>query len=773
MTRDDIKIKKSLFLCISIIISLLAILVIPRTSYAAVASDNRPPYNTPETAARNLCIADGWPVARYGAIWLTNSASYYANSVDIPKDATSVTVQIRGSVYGCHHGGIDNIYATNVSPDPAYSGSFRLSGFPASPNNYFFRGTSQGAHNWSTQGGQLTVTFDTTGLATNNINRTDSQNIDVGLYRCFDLDTSNPPTGSCYTEVVTITVNRAPQHRVQAHVFMVDTNGTFLGDIQGAQLTTCYPLGGSQITTDSVGFAYMNIDESSGFCMRVASVPAGSLPSGYTGPFVRPWSNGYHDSNNPDPSCPNNNPNPPPGFVGPPYTGKCNIGTYEWQRAGISNGYQTVAPGLVIYDRNTNTGYDFVYVVSPVSCGSINAVSITDSTKVISPSPSELFDIRATFTNASGAPALANSTSPLVITVPASITVGGNYTTTYSPDPVNGGGTGTAVNNRSGLHFSAATAGSYTLNYTIAGKSCSGTISIATNPYMRVYGGDVVAGSSFMTNGTCPASNSSAGILAFTKSGTPGAGAGTQLMAMAMNTIYQYSSAVTRTTWPSPSEGLTLANTGVTLDANRYGGSYGYAPCIPDYYGSISNIDTSIWTKVSIASGGDYATGNITIPNSTRRVVYSSGSLNIKGNITYPGATAAAGWSNASEIPSIYVIANGNIYISGSVTQLDGVYIAQGGTIYTCAGTNVAYTASQVASSCSSKLTVNGVLVANNVKFLRTPGTVNAAAATNTEAASSANIAEVIQYTPEIFLVGSPFPRAGFYESVIGLPPIF
>src|SRR5690606_28577014 len=104
-----------------------------------------------------------------------------------------------------------------------------------------------------------------------------------------------------------------------------------------------------------------------------------------------------------------------------------------------------------------------------------------------------------------------------------------------------------------------------------------------------------------------------------------------------------------------------------------------------------------------------------TIPTGTQAAVYVSGNVYIRNNIVYAGG--AANWSNH---PYLVVIASGDIRIAPGVTRLDGLFIAQGGTLYTCApGVNSNYTAANVYASCGNPLTVNGGLLGNDIRFLR------------------------------------------------------
>jgi hypothetical protein len=94
--------------------------------------------------------------------------------------------------------------------------------------------------------------------------------------------------------------------------------------------------------------------------------------------------------------------------------------------------------------------------------------------------------------------------------------------------------------------------------------------------------------------------------------------------------------------------------------------------------------------------------------------------------IDSPGITFANGWSvyPTNNVPALYVIAKGNIYIHPNVTRIDGVYVAQPGAspgiIYTCANHAPPYTSGELAGTCLNRqLTINGAFVAQGVRLQR------------------------------------------------------
>ena len=301
-----------------------------------------------------------------------------------------------------------------------------------------------------------------------------------------------------------------------------------------------------------------------------------------------------------------------------------------------------------------------------------------------------------------------------------------------------------------------------------AAQAC---IFVAAKPYLRVFGGDVSAGNGQAT--ACTPYNGAA-VVSWNK-GSSGAyaGAGAQYAVFALSKIVEFSSALGNTGGATTPSGLAFANTGIT--AGTYGGSYGALWCAQDYYNATGAGGLG-FTDVTGQPTGKYAlTGNTTmrgsIPAGKRYSIYVTGDVLINGPITYTGTWA----SNTT--PLFELVVKGNIYISQSVTQLDGLYIAQvnaaggGGTIYTCAntvlpGAAVATTAANYYTLCKNKLTVNGAFAAKQVQFLRTAGTL--AQSTASEAS-----AEVFNFNPSLWMAQPPGQATtNSYDSITSLPPI-
>ncbi|MEO5627713.1 MAG: hypothetical protein ABIQ89_02395, partial [Candidatus Saccharimonadales bacterium] len=286
---------------------------------------------------------------------------------------------------------------------------------------------------------------------------------------------------------------------------------------------------------------------------------------------------------------------------------------------------------------------------------------------------------------------------------------------------------------------------------------------VQPKPYLKVFGNDIAAGGQFGSCDIATLPNNRAAILTFDQqvltAGSPPTienwkGASTQLGAFALGQIEGFYSGGNHSPRQSakaegPVNGLTFGNygdptidlagnwdtSGQILDPKRVvadGGKGGQYRCITDYYDVVSkNIGgaASAANPVTISStaAGYYkpVSGKLTINGGTisdKHAIVVDGDVYIHDNVNY------VPYGSASGIPSVYIIAKGDIYIDSSVTSLSGVYIAQPkadgtkGTIYTCANSTSYIAASQLKATCDQGLIVNGAFIANQVKFLRTNG---------------------------------------------------
>ncbi len=309
---------------------------------------------------------------------------------------------------------------------------------------------------------------------------------------------------------------------------------------------------------------------------------------------------------------------------------------------------------------------------------------------------------------------------------------------------------------------------------------------IQNQPYTRVYSNDVFAGGGF-AGSTC---SNVAPIYGYQHPGTA-RGSSTQLAAFALGVISGFSSAQIK----NPTTSLTFANTPGL-------GNFGGTQCIPDFYGAKPTATTAVTSPVDPSgfdgayeySGSDLTIDSgsppIKIPPSRRIAIFASGNVYIRKDVQFNGAVP---WTSQSEVPAFYVIAKGNIYIDPSVTQLSGVFVSQGGTIYTCASHAPPYTSAELYNSCTNgpakQLTVFGSLVGQGIKLQRAYSSMRHS--TDNESpvgpAHSCDIvggsgvdpfqvcsAEWIIFDPSIYLSQPPFrsdPDLRF-DAVTSLPPI-
>jgi len=313
------------------------------------------------------------------------------------------------------------------------------------------------------------------------------------------------------------------------------------------------------------------------------------------------------------------------------------------------------------------------------------------------------------------------------------------------------------------------------------------SVPLVNKPYLKVYGGDVMAGGAFV-GGNCAQTSK---IGAWYRLSSL-AGSSAQFAALAMGSIDQFASAQLRTSAPTPVAGLAFANTGGT-----YGGSFGGSRCIADFYASQPSGATSFGGGDISTLNGAYSSGNITISGGTvtgKTVIFSSGDVTITGPITY----TAGPWASLDAIPSLYIVAR-NIYIDKAVTQMDGTFVAQPsnpgtpgtqGFIYTCTDGSANIPGASLFNSCQTPLTINGSFVAQQVKFLRAFSSLRhsnrAEYPTNPSGDCLANprgpttyvcSAETFNFSPETYLAEPALKptrsgSSGKYDFVTSLPPV-
>lgn len=392
---------------------------------------------------------------------------------------------------------------------------------------------------------------------------------------------------------------------------------------------------------------------------------------------------------------------------------------------------------------------------------------------------------------------------------------------TYNVNP-----TGTSVN-----QFGTITSSN---GQTVSGSDCSAPIS--DKPYSHFFGADISAGGAFASGqDQCvnePGAQGNGGKIDgnVNTAGAQTKGTGSQFGAFSNGGgghINGFNSAILRNnsgTLPTPNIGFLFANRGFPANAaTTTGASLGVPHCVIDYYnsrsgpkivagnGNFSISDTmngsyqaggSPSSQVGLAGGQLNPGPNSPVGNGQNIVIYVNGNLDITGNVVFN----TAGWAVDtlhSNIPSLYVIVKGNIYIEPGVTQLDGVYIAEGdgitgGVLNTCATNFNSIPASNLYNSCKSQLTVNGAFIANNVHLYRTfaslrngvPGEFATSGVPNCFAGDLGNpkrslastnydcASEIFEFGPEVYLgvpgiPASNGPNSGKFDYITSLSPVF
>ncbi len=348
-------------------------------------------------------------------------------------------------------------------------------------------------------------------------------------------------------------------------------------------------------------------------------------------------------------------------------------------------------------------------------------------------------------------------------------------TTAYSGSQAASGAGGVSTATFSNLGPANA-AGVYTVDWhftTSSGidQSCSGTFPVVYLPYLNVYGGDVSTGSVAANgDGTTCALGASAGIFSWNNHSTNFSGAGAQYAVQAVDTITDFASGLSSTN--TAPLGLAMANTWDTTRQDMGQGLFG------GFFGSgTPNCDLTSDLRGVAAITVNHPIGSQTVNSNNDLVYVKNADVYISGNVVY---ASTGGWANISSIPYFkLVVVGGSIYIDKSVSELDGIYVAEpsgvlgtGGRIYTCAtgfGAPVNPAIPGSYTLCNTKLTVYGAFAAASVQFGRTIGSVGQA---NGDTLASNHDAEVFDYTPEAWLPRGATKPGNGYTAITGLPPV-
>jgi len=350
------------------------------------------------------------------------------------------------------------------------------------------------------------------------------------------------------------------------------------------------------------------------------------------------------------------------------------------------------------------------------------------------------------------------------------------------------------------------------------------TLTVVDQPYTRFYGADISAGGGFNTAngglGSCSENPTAPPARAFGPMRTDIlAGTGSQLAVFALGAIQgiQPLSRSDRT----PTE-LAFSNASasyVTGGPNRnFGGNFGSLLCAHNHFddapdntpGNTSWVDNvpGIADDIDLANPAvfdtdrHYINGDINLYGQLpedlvagkRTVIYVDGNVSVRANQDASGSGRVgfgiSEWASIDLVPSLTVIARGNIYIDDGVTELDGSYISQGGQISTCS-VDATFpidlpTVPQRTTECRTQLRINGAFIADTVNLLRTFGSLRESYAGEvpfpdpTPADPAPTIppttraAETFIYNPTIWFTnggGLPSNSKIQIDSYISLPP--
>ncbi|HKX23634.1 MAG TPA: hypothetical protein VJM46_00195 [Candidatus Saccharimonadales bacterium] len=250
-------------------------------------------------------------------------------------------------------------------------------------------------------------------------------------------------------------------------------------------------------------------------------------------------------------------------------------------------------------------------------------------------------------------------------------------------------------------------------------SSAEACVVIAKTPYVHFQGNDVWAGGGFPA--VTPACNTASKITTSAHELRDGsvAGGSVEYAAFALGRILNFGSASQAIANPAAAQGKLLTFTNVN---NAALGNYAASQhCIEDYISTYSGTPISgLGNPVDVnrASGTWQLNGPLTfhgnVPNGSKQVYLVNGDVTIDGNIRYTNT-----YGNAGEIPSLVIIATGNIYVRDNVDDVAGLFVTRG-TFNTCSnapGGNLS-----VSGTCNKQLTVNGAVIAGTLTLLRTYG---------------------------------------------------
>lgn len=296
---------------------------------------------------------------------------------------------------------------------------------------------------------------------------------------------------------------------------------------------------------------------------------------------------------------------------------------------------------------------------------------------------------------------------------------------------------------------------------------------VSSRPYFKIYGGDVSVGGYFglgegadacdgltnhipafndgpVNNGNPDDNGAQGRVYGFAISdGLNTRGSSVEFALQALGSIEGVYSASQRTTTPTPTTGLTLANTGVP---GSYGGSYGDHRCISNYWRGSSTATEYTSDQLDLAdvvddqqlirSGNDDTALTISrsaiTDDSLSTTIYNEGTITIDSDIVNNIGT----WTSRDDVGSIYIIAKGDIFIRPDVSQIDAVLVAipdddgTRGRVYTCRSASLSNPSNHGGAACENPLVINGSVIARELRLGRTNGDISQSSPRETAAAA-------------------------------------
>lgn len=292
-----------------------------------------------------------------------------------------------------------------------------------------------------------------------------------------------------------------------------------------------------------------------------------------------------------------------------------------------------------------------------------------------------------------------------------------------------------------------------TVNPAVSGggarASAENCVTVVKTPYVHFLAGDVWAGGGFVQpDGSCT-TNAAAKITTTSRTLSSGggiAGSSVEYAAFALDKMTRFGSAakvlLSSDAIGAVGRSLSFANSKLT-EPGEYAAT---AHCINDYAASYETAPALAPGTLNLNRASDtrHVAGNLTIsgtlPVGSQQIYLVDGDVTISDDIDYVNSFPT--YANLGELPSLVVIAKGNIFVNDAANRLSGIFVARN-TFYTC------YPKPAVVAStgvCSSQLVVQGAVKAGTVDLYRAFGASGATAAERKQPAEQFN------FSPEVFL---------------------